>query len=101
MDTLTTEQAARLLHLHPKQVQRMAREGAIPASRIGRRWLFSRARIERMLARRGSAAREPVQVLSARNHLRGRISGIAKDGLMAEIRMTIGDQELVSVITRA
>lgn len=101
MDTLSTEQAARLLHMHPKQLQRLARDGRVPAARVGRRWLFSRARIERLLASRGAAASEPVRMLSARNHLRGVVSRVAVDGLMAEVRMTIGDQELVSIITRS
>jgi len=39
--------------------------------------------------------------LSARNQLRGRIVGIHLDGIMGEVRVAIGDQELVSVITRS
>jgi hypothetical protein len=38
--------------------------------------------------------------LSARNSARGRIAGLMVEGLMAEVRVAIGDQELVSVITR-
>ena len=44
----------------------------------------------------------PVAVeLSARNQLRGRISGLTLDGLMCEVRLDLGGQELVSVITRS
>ena len=40
--------------------------------------------------------------LSARNQLRGRISSIRTDGLMAEVTVDLGNgQTLVSVITRS
>jgi molybdopterin-binding protein len=39
--------------------------------------------------------------LSARNQLRGKIVGLRLDGVMAEVRVALGDQELVSIITRA
>ena len=38
--------------------------------------------------------------LSARNQLRGTVLSVAVEGVMAEVRVRIGDQELVSVITR-
>ena len=53
MDTfLTAEQAAELLRLHVKRIQALARAGRIPATRVGRKWLFSRAALE---ARLGAA----------------------------------------------
>jgi molybdopterin-binding protein len=39
--------------------------------------------------------------LSARNQLRGTVSEIKTDGLMAEVTVELGGQEIVSVITRA
>jgi molybdate transport system regulatory protein len=39
--------------------------------------------------------------ISARNRLRGSIARLQYDGLMAEVVLRIGDQELVSVITRS
>ena len=39
--------------------------------------------------------------LSARNQLRGRVTALHSEGLMAEVRIAIGDQELVAVITRS
>ena len=39
--------------------------------------------------------------ISARNQLRGRVTAISFGGVMAEVRVKVGDQELVSVITRA
>ena len=37
---LKTEQAASLLGVHPKTLQRLAREGKVPARRIGDLWRF-------------------------------------------------------------
>src|SRR3989442_15507508 len=87
METLDAGQAAALLHLNIKQVQKMAREGRLPAVRIGRRWLFPREKRERAV---GMAAPTPAGApgfgLSARNNLRGTIAALAVDGLMAEGR---------------
>jgi molybdopterin-binding protein len=38
--------------------------------------------------------------LSARNQLRGRVKQVKTDGLMAEVIVDVGGQEIVSVITR-
>jgi excisionase family DNA binding protein len=37
---LNTEEAAALLQIHPKTLQRMARKGFVPAFRIGDLWRF-------------------------------------------------------------
>jgi excisionase family DNA binding protein len=37
---LNTGQAAALLQIHPKTLQKMAREGSVPAFRIGDLWRF-------------------------------------------------------------
>ena len=103
MDTLSVEDAAKLLHLNVKRVQSLARAGKLPAVRVGRKWLFPRDRLEALLGRSRPTAVEtsaPVEI-SARNQLRGRITGLHLDGVMAEVRIRIGDQELVSVITRS
>jgi molybdopterin-binding protein len=102
MDTLTVAQAAKVLHLNPKRVQFLARTGRIPAVRVGRKWLIPRRELEGQLVRLTAEAADSAQAidLSARNQLRGRIAGLMVEGLMAEVRVAIGDQELVSVITR-
>lgn len=99
METLDAREAAALLHLNIKRVQRLARDGRLPAARVGRKWLFRRGDLEALLGRRDSTVRRSVEI-SARNQLRGRIAALHLDGVMAEVRITIGDQELVSVITR-
>lgn len=37
---LDSTQAARLLNIHPKTLQRMARKGEVPAIQIGKLWRF-------------------------------------------------------------
>ena len=39
--------------------------------------------------------------ISARNQFRGKISGVTLGAVMAEVRLQVGQNELVSVITRA
>jgi molybdopterin-binding protein len=100
MDTLGVSQAARLLHLNPKRVQYLARTGRIPAVRLGRKWLFPKRQLEALLGRPSDGPELRPIDLSARNQLRGTVVSVAIEGLMAEVRVAIGDQELVSVITR-
>ena len=99
MDILDARAAAVLLHLNLKRVQRLARAGRLPARRVGRKWLFLRSDLERLLGRTSSP--DHGIELSARNQLRARVLAITTDGLMAEVRLSIGDQEIISVITRS
>ena len=100
MRTLSSEQAASLLHLNVKQVQNLARSGKLPAVRVGRKWLFHHDQIQRLLGRSAPSAGASIEI-SARNRLRGTISHLRFDGLMAEVVLHVGDQELVSIITRS
>ena len=107
MGLLSAEEAASYLHIHVKRVQALARAGKLPGRRVGRKWLFHERDLEKVL---GAGAQVEVGGggggggggldLSARNQLRGRVVAISVEGLMAEIRVAIGEQELVAVITR-
>lgn len=102
-DLITAAEAAKLLHLHVKRVQHLARTGQLPATRFGHKWLFSRTKLlaapPPAIASNddGAGALE----ISARNRLRGRVTSVTADGVMAEVRVQIGDQEIVSIITRS
>src|SRR6185295_19514081 len=100
MKTLSAEEAAGLLHLNVKRVQSLARSGKLPAVRVGRKWLFPEDQITSLLGCPVVPAR-PAFEISARNRLRGRIARIHIEGLMAEVVLEIGEQELTSVITRS
>lgn len=98
---LTTQQAAQLLRLHTKSVQSLARRGKLPGVRVGRKWLFPRAAL---LSKLGGAARiAPARLadLSGRNQLPGSVAAISMSGVMAEVRVRVGEHELASIITRA
>ena len=98
---LTANEAARFLHLHVKRVQALARARRLPGVRVGRKWLFPQGQLEAMV--RGTVPRQvgaEVEI-SARNQLRGRVTALSFGGVMAEVRVQIGTQDLVSVITRA
>lgn len=99
MQLLSAEEAARYLHLNVKRVQALARTGKLPGRRVGRKWLFDQRDLERTLGTSDPAGAGGVD-LSARNQLRGRIVGLTVEGVMAEVRVRIGEQELVSIITR-
>ena len=101
-DLITAQDAADLLHMHVKRVQQLARDGKLPAVRFGRKWLFRRSEL---VDSRGRGRRPPELELSsgieisARNQLRGTVSEIRADGVMAEVVIRIADQELVAIIT--
>lgn len=48
---LDTEEAARLLRIHPKTLRRSGRLGEIPATRIGRLWRFRASVLNEWLER--------------------------------------------------
>ena len=98
MELLSAHQAADLLHLNVKRIQALARAGRLPGRRIGRKWLFDRHDLDQLLGRPAAVAAG--LDISARNQLRGRVVSLTIDGVMAEVLLRIGDQELVSIITR-
>jgi molybdate transport system regulatory protein len=100
MALLSTEQAASHLHLNVKRVQALARAGKLPGRRVGRKWLFDEHDLDAALGRAPSAQAGGLD-LSARNQLRGRVTGLSVEGLMAEVHIGIGDQVLVAIITRS
>jgi molybdopterin-binding protein len=100
MGLLSADEAASFLHLNVKRIQALARAGKLPGRRVGRRWLFDERDLQAVLGRPMPAEANGLD-LSARNQLAGRIIALHAEGLMAEVRIAIGDQELVAVITRS
>ncbi len=99
MDLLSTEDASRYLHLNTKRVQALARAGRLPGRRVGRKWLFDRRDLDRLLGAESEVVSAGLDI-SARNQLRGTIVSLTIEGVMAEVRLRIADQELTSIITR-
>ncbi|WP_321275941.1 helix-turn-helix domain-containing protein [Thiomicrorhabdus indica] len=44
-ETLKTQEAAELLHIHPNSLTRKAKLGEVPARKVGRRWIFVKAHL--------------------------------------------------------
>jgi len=51
---LDTEEAARLLRMHPRTLRTKARRGSIPAVQIGKRWRFRASTLDRWLGQLAS-----------------------------------------------
>jgi molybdate transport system regulatory protein len=100
MGLLSADEAATYLHLNVKRVQALARSGRLPGRRVGRKWLFDEKELSTALGQAPQVELGRMD-LSARNQLRGRLVALRSEGLMAEARIAIGDQELVSIITRS
>ena len=101
MQLLSAAETARILHLNVKRVQALARAGRLPATRVGRKWLFPRNRIEALLGAESQDGVVRGVELSARNQLRGTVLRIDGDGVLSEVVVDVGGQELVAIITRA
>jgi len=56
---LNTDEAAALLQIHPKTLQRMARQGVVPAFRIGDLWRFRASELDTWL-RTGINSKSPL-----------------------------------------
>lgn len=59
MRTLDLVAAAELLKVHPKTLQKLARQGLVPACKMGRAWVFIEHLLEQHLVSK-SLARAPV-----------------------------------------
>ena len=65
-----------------------------------------RAEVDRLLATSGrplppaAALHGPIVALSGRNQLHGIVDEVRSEGLLAQVRLRIGDQTLTAVITR-
>jgi excisionase family DNA binding protein len=48
-DVLTTQQVAEFFQVHVKTINRLARRGVIPGSKVGRGWRFSKDHVYRII----------------------------------------------------
>jgi len=55
---LNDEEAAALLGIHPKTLQRMARKGEIPAYRVRRSWKYRASELDNWLRSRAHSQRQ-------------------------------------------
>jgi molybdopterin-binding protein len=108
MALLTVRAAAAQLGVAYSTLKRWVHTGQVRTTRTeGGHHRVSEAEIERLLARQQpeskrrvtAAADESLDGLSARNRLSGFIDEVRIDGLLAQVRLRVGDQSLTAVIT--
>jgi molybdopterin-binding protein len=70
---------------------------------VGGHHRIPRAELDRFLYRAGKKAgpdrRQEFRHISGRNQLVGRVTEVRVEGLMAQVRLSIGGQEITSIIT--
>jgi len=109
MALLTVRAAAERLGVAYSTLKRWVHTGRVRTTRTeGGHHRVSEAEIDRLMARQQPDARrrvaradadESLEGLSARNRLRGFIDEVRTDGLLAQVRLRVGDQSLTAVIT--
>src|SRR5262245_18499286 len=109
MALLTVRAAADRLGVAYSTLKRWVHTGRVRTTRTaGGHHRVSDAEVDRLLARQPPDARrrsartdpdESLGGLSARNRLHGFIDEVRIDGLLAQVRLRVGDQSLTAVIT--
>jgi molybdopterin-binding protein len=109
MALLTVRAAAERLGVAYSTLKRWVHTGRVRTTRTeGGHHRVSDAEIDRLLARQQPEARrrrlapdgeESLVGLSARNRLYGFVDEVRVDGLLAQVRLRVGDQSLTAVIT--
>ena len=109
MTLLTVRAAAERLGVGYSTLKRWVLDGHVRTTRTeGGHHRVSEAEIERLTARqqpgtshrgRAAASDDFLGGLSARNRLYGFVDEVRVDGLLAQVRMRVGDQTLTAVIT--
>lgn len=108
---LTVREAAARLGVGYTTLKQWIYRGGVRTSRTGGgHHRIAEAEVERLLAAAPPAGRRAVRpavaprgtivALSGRNQLRGLVEEVRVEGLLAQVRLRIGDQRLTAVITR-
>ena len=109
MPLLTAREAAGRLGVAYSTFKQWIYKGSVRTVRTdGGHHRISDDEVARLLAQRGAVPRRrrgapPGGVLvslSGRNRLRGVVEEVRREGLLAQVRLRIGDQQLTAVITR-
>ena len=110
MPLLTVRETADRLGIGYSTLKQWIYKGSVRTVRTeGGHHRIPDAEVERLLARRGAGpparrhrpSRGGVLVsISGRNRLSGIVEEIRREGLMAQVRLRVGDQTLTAVVTR-
>ena len=108
MHLLTVRQAAGRLGVGYSTLKHWIYEGRV-RTRVtsGGHHRIADSEVDRLLAPAAAASRKPehersglIVSISGRNQLRGFVDEVRVEGLLAQVRLRIGDQTLTAVITR-
>jgi len=109
MARLTVRAAAARLGVGYSTLKHWIYKGSVRTTRTeGGHHRIADSEVERLLAASSPAAGRPRQsppggvlvALSGRNRLRGVVEEVRGEGLLAQVRLRVGDQRLTAVITR-
>jgi molybdopterin-binding protein len=111
MAVLTVRQAAERLGVGYSTLKRWIYKGSVRTTRTdGGHHRIADTEVDRLLARQGlapaarasgrAAGAGVLMLVSGRNHLRGIVDEVRREGLIAQVRLRVGDQLLTAVITR-
>jgi len=109
MPLVTVRKAATQLGVGYSTLKQWIYQGRVRTTQTpGGHHRIAESELERLLARRGRSparrAKQPSQgvivTLSGRNQLRGFVEEVRIDGLLAQVRLRVGNQTLTAVITR-
>jgi molybdopterin-binding protein len=101
MPSFTVGQAADLLGVSPDTVRRWIDTGQLPAARAGSgRRRVDGAALARFCAGRATSSAPTPVAESARNHLRGLVTKVTKDKVMAQVELQAGPFRVVSLMSR-
>jgi molybdopterin-binding protein len=109
MSLLTARLAAKELGVGYSTLKQWIYKGAIRTTTTnGGHYRIAESEVERLLGNQGSRVRqtrqhkvsgEPVPI-SSRNQVRGIVEEVRIEGLLAQVRLRVGEQSLTAVITR-
>ena len=109
MPLITVRDAATQLGVGYSTLKQWIYQGRVRTTQTpGGHHRIAESELERLLARRGQfpvgrtkqPSRGVIVALSGRNQLRGLVEEVRIDGLLAQVRLRVGDQTLTAVITR-
>ena len=103
-DLLTVREAARMLGVsYPTLKQWIYHRKLRSVKTAGGHHRIPSAELDRFLHRQGvkpgPERRQSFRRISGRNQLVGRVTEVRVEGLMAQVRLSIGGQEITSIIT--
>ena len=109
MSLLTVRQASTRLGIAYSTLKQWIYKGTVRTVRTeGGHHRIRDTEVDRLLAQRGTAAPRRrgasssgvLVSLSGRNRLTGIVEEVRRDGLLAQVRLRVGDQSLTAIITR-